>query len=171
MMTSTRSTVSSSSSLLNHRFPCTLTNNGGKLPFTFSMQVLHPASAAQSPRLPALLGRTKRGVNPRPKSVKTIASKVRATPGRLSGAGNASDAGCSANNPYRRIKGGYRGNGLGSLVTCRHRLSVSRQPTMLGLHTPVPGESSRAVLPPDNTAHILQKGYSKGPAPVNFLTV
>ena len=31
-----------------------------------------------------------------------------------------------------------------------------------GLHTPVPGVSSRAVMQSDNTAHILQKGYSKG---------
>ena len=27
--------------------------------------------------------------------------------------------------PYRRVKGGYCGHGLGSLVTCRHLLSVS----------------------------------------------
>lgn len=65
-------------------------------------------------------------------------------------------------NPFPRVKGGYCGHGLGSLVTCRHRLLVSRRRTRAGLHTPVPGVSSRAVMPPDNTAHIFQKGYSKG---------
>ena len=35
--------------------------------------------------------------------------------------------------PYRRIKGGYWGNGLGSLVTCRHRLPVSRRHAKGGL--------------------------------------
>ena len=42
-------------------------------------------------------------------------------------------SGMCRNDPYRRIKGGYWGNGLGSLVTCRHRLPVSRQPAKVGL--------------------------------------
>ena len=71
--------------------------------------------------------------------------------------------------PYRRVKGRCWGNGLGSLVTCRHRLLVSRRRTKVGLHIPVPGVSSRAVMPPDNTAHIFQKGYSREPAPVTML--
>ena len=94
--------------------------------------------------------------------VKTIASKVRATPEWPSGAGNAADAGGTAKIPYRRIKGGYWEKGLGSLVTCRHPLLASRRRTKAGLHTPVPGVSSRAVTSPDNTAHTFQKGYSKG---------
>jgi len=35
--------------------------------------------------------------------------------------------------PYRRVKGRCWGNGLGSLVTCRHRLLAPRQPAMVGL--------------------------------------
>ena len=35
--------------------------------------------------------------------------------------------------PYRRVKGSYWGNGLGSLVTCRHRLLVSRRHAKGGL--------------------------------------
>ena len=52
---------------------------------------------------------------------------------------------------------------MGSLVTCRHPLLVSRRRTKAGLHIPVPGVSSRAVMPPDNTAHILMKGYREDP--------
>jgi len=55
--------------------------------------------------------------------------------------------------PYRRVKGSYWGIGLGSLVNCRHRLLVSRRRAVAGLHTPVPGVSSKAVMLPDNTAH------------------
>ena len=36
-------------------------------------------------------------------------------------------------NPYRRVKGSYWGIGLGSLVTCRHRLPVSRRQAKGGL--------------------------------------
>ena len=42
-------------------------------------------------------------------------------------------------NPFPRVKGGYCGHGLGSLVTCRHLLSVSwRLLTMSGLDIPCP---------------------------------
>lgn len=56
---------------------------------------------------------------------------------------------------------------MGSFVNCR-RLSVSRQRAVLGLHTPVPGVSSKAVMPPDNTAQIFEKGMKEKPAPVTF---
>jgi len=55
--------------------------------------------------------------------------------------------------PYRRVNEGFYGIGLGSLVTCRHHLSESRRRTTAYSHTPVPGESSRTVQPPENTAH------------------
>ena len=35
--------------------------------------------------------------------------------------------------PYRRIKGGYWGNGLGSLVNCRRRLLAPRRYAKGGL--------------------------------------
>ena len=57
---------------------------------------------------------------------------------------------------------------MGSFVNCRRRLSVSRQRAVLGLHTPVPGMSSKAVMPPDNTAQIFEKGMKEKPAPVTF---
>lgn len=63
--------------------------------------------------------------------------------------------------PYRRLKGDYCGIGLGSLVTCRHHPSVFK--VLLpkaGPRIPVPGASSRAVLPPDNTAQIQRKTNS-----------
>ena len=56
---------------------------------------------------------------------------------------------------------------MGSFVNCR-RLSVSRQRAVLGLHTPVPGVSSKAVMPPDNTAQIFEKAMKEKPAPVTF---
>ena len=57
---------------------------------------------------------------------------------------------------------------MGSFVNCR-RLSVSRQRAVLGLHTPVPGGvGSKAVMPPDNTAQIFEKGIKEEPAPVTF---
>ena len=41
--------------------------------------------------------------------------------------------------PFPRVKGGYCGHGLGSLVTCRHLLSVSwRLVTVSGLNIPCP---------------------------------
>ena len=55
---------------------------------------------------------------------------------------------------------------MGSFVNCRRRLLVSRQRAVLGLHTPVPGVSSKAVMPPDNTAQIFEKGIKEEPAPV-----
>ncbi|KAI4449952.1 hypothetical protein C823_004485 [Eubacterium plexicaudatum ASF492] len=57
---------------------------------------------------------------------------------------------------------------MGSFVTCRRRLSVSRRSATPGLHTPVPGMSSKAVMPPDNTAQIFKKGIKEEPAPVTF---
>ena len=57
---------------------------------------------------------------------------------------------------------------MGSFVNCRRRLSVSRQRAVLGLHTPVLGVSSKAVMPPDNTAQIFKKGIKEEPAPVTF---
>ena len=57
---------------------------------------------------------------------------------------------------------------MGSFVNCRRRLLVSRQRAVLGLHTPVPGVSSKAVMPPDNTAQIFEKGMKEKPAPVTF---
>lgn len=57
---------------------------------------------------------------------------------------------------------------MGSFVNCRRRLSVSRQRAVLGLHTPVPGVRSKAVMPPDNTAQIFEKGMKEKPAPVIF---
>ncbi|NBK19982.1 hypothetical protein D7Y41_33735, partial [Anaerotruncus sp. 1XD22-93] len=57
---------------------------------------------------------------------------------------------------------------MGSFVNCRRRLSVSRQRAVLGLHTPVPGVGSKAVMPPDNTAQISEKGIREEPAPVTF---
>ena len=58
--------------------------------------------------------------------------------------------------PYRRVKGGYCGHGLGSLVTCRHLPSVSwRLGTISGLDIPVPGVGSRAIPLPDNTAQTI----------------
>ena len=50
---------------------------------------------------------------------------------------------------------------MGSFVNCRRRLSVSRQRAGLGLHTPVPGVSSKAAMPPDNTAQIFKKGMNE----------
>ena len=119
----------------------------------------HPASAAQSPRLPADRGRTKGGEPSLParqndsiKGTSDTWAAVRRWQRRRRG--------MHRKHPYRRVKGRCWGNGLGSLVTCRHRLLASRRHAMAGLHTPVPGESSRAVMPPDNTAHIFQKGQS-----------
>ena len=57
---------------------------------------------------------------------------------------------------------------MGSFVTCRRRLSVSRRSAAPGLHTPVPGMSSKAVMPPDNTAQIFKKGIKEKHAPVTF---
>ena len=57
---------------------------------------------------------------------------------------------------------------MGSFVNCRRRLSVSRRSATPGLHTPVPGMSSKAVMPPDNTAHIPKKQYLREPVPVAF---
>ena len=57
---------------------------------------------------------------------------------------------------------------MGSFVNCRRRLLVSRQRAVLGLHTPVLGVSSKAVMPPDNTAQIFKKGIKEEPAPVTF---
>ena len=62
------------------------------------------------------------------------------------------------------------GSGLGSLVTCRHPLLASRRRTKAGLHTPVPGVSSRAVTSPDNTAHIFRRVFKGNPRRSRFLT-
>ena len=62
-----------------------------------------------------------------------MASKARAIPGWPDGAGTAARCGTHRKDPYRRIKGGYWGNGLGSLVNCRHRLLVSRRHAKGGL--------------------------------------
>lgn len=56
---------------------------------------------------------------------------------------------------------------MGSFVTCR-RLLVSRRRAMLGLHIPVPGVGSKAVMPPDNTAQIFKKCSKRKPTPVIF---
>jgi len=55
-------------------------------------------------------------------------------------------------NLYRWVKGGCCGIGPGSLVTCRRRLLASRRRAKAGLHIPVPGVSSKAILSSDNTA-------------------
>jgi len=70
-------------------------------------------------------------------------------------------------NPFPRVKGGYCGHGLGSLVICRHLLSVSwRLLTMSGLNIPcpampgiVPGVSSRAIMLPNNTVQSMDLDY------------
>ena len=54
--------------------------------------------------------------------------------------------GRTINIPFPRVKGGYCGHGLGSLVTCRHLPSVSwRLLTISGLDIPVPGVRSRMI--------------------------
>lgn len=57
---------------------------------------------------------------------------------------------------------------MGSFVTCRRRLLVSRQRAALDLYTPVPGVGGKAVMPPDNTAQIFKKKVMQKPAPVTF---
>jgi hypothetical protein len=57
---------------------------------------------------------------------------------------------------------------MGSFVNCRRRLPVSRRCAIPGLHIPVPGVGSKAVVPPDNTAQIFKKGIRQEPAPVTF---
>ena len=84
-------------------------------------------------------------------TVKTIVSKVRATP-EWADSGKSCCHGMHRKNPYRRVKGRYWGIGLGSVVNCRHQLLVSRRRDMAGLHIPVPGASSRVILSPENTA-------------------
>ena len=49
----------------------------------------------------------------------------------------------------------------------RHRPSAPRRLARAGLHTPVPGVSSRAVPPPENTAQLSYIRVRGGPAPVN----
>jgi hypothetical protein len=57
---------------------------------------------------------------------------------------------------------------MGSFVNCRRRLPVSRRCAIPGLHIPVPGVGSKAVVPPDNTAQIFKKSIRQEPAPVTF---
>ena len=69
--------------------------------------------------------------------------------------------------PYRRVKGGSWEIGLGRLVNCRHHPSAARRLSpQTGLHTPVPGVSSKAVRPPENTVHISDIRSQGQPAPV-----
>jgi len=100
--------------------------------------------------------------------VKPITSKARAIPAWLSGAWQRRRRGMRRKRPYRRVKGRRWGIGMGSFVNCRRRLLVSRRCASPGLHTPVPGVSSKAVMPPDNTAQIIEKGMKQEPAPVVF---
>lgn len=60
--------------------------------------------------------------------------------------------GYSCNFPFPRVKGGYCGYGLGSLVTCRRLLSVSRCLPKAGLGIPVPGSEQKGSLVARNTA-------------------
>jgi len=83
-------------------------------------------------RLPAERGAGKEAGRIR-RSVKTITSKVRAGPQDYWPAQAAPEARRSNRIiPYRRVKGGYCGNGLGSLVNCRRHLSVSRRQSAAG---------------------------------------
>lgn len=58
--------------------------------------------------------------------VGVAASEARVIFMQLSGTGSAADAGCTANIRTAGSKGGYCGNGLGSLVNCRRLPSVAR---------------------------------------------
>ena len=94
---------------------------------------VRPTQTTQSPRLPAGQGRRKGGEAFRSLPVKAITSKARATPGEPDGAGTAARCGTHRKDPYRRVKGRCWGNGLGSLVTCRHRLLAPRRHAKGGL--------------------------------------
>ena len=88
---------------------------------------------------------------------------------RLPGTGSAADAGRTANTRTAGSKGDTVGLvwAASSTAAAVRRYRVADLP-QVGLHIPVPGVSSRAVMPPDNTAHIPKKQYLREPVPVAF---